>query len=1857
MTKRAPIYLLMGLGAIILLSALVMMLTPLKASKTLPPYNTAFDSYLSAFTAGEISKQSDIKIRFAMPMVDTTLVDQKLDADWFDMDPFSKGKLSWEDTRTLVFKPDQPLESRSLYKVNVEMSALIPDIDPALTNFNFYFRTQPQSFKLEMLGNESSEDEQGRFQRVKGIIRALDREAGENIEKIVAASLAGEAVQINWKHDEEARVYHFEIDSIERKVDPQNLLISWDAAKIDLQGEGEKSIEIPALGNFKTNQILAFDGTTPYVQIEFSEPLQPNQNLNGLIRIGDQQITYVIDGNHVKVFPRRRIQGNVAVTVLAGIENRKGHRIQEDFSTTLTFEEAKPALKLVGKGVIIPQSKNLPFIFEAIGLHAVEVRIIKIYEDNIQQFLQINRIGEENELKRVGRIVARKTIALNADKSQNLRQWNTHALDLSTLINTEPGAIYQVAIGFNKSQYIDACETQAEVVTRNMKPEKDMLAVDWDWDTFEEEAEDSYWGYWEEDYRYDNRNNPCKDEYYHSGRVIKRNVLASDLGLIAKRGDDEMFVAVTDLKTTQPLSNVQLEVYNYQQQLLTSVRTDAEGKADLRLTKKPYLLVAKSGKQRGYLRLDDGTSLSLSRFDIQGVTYHKGIKGYMYGERGVWRPGDEMYLNFMLEDKEQSLPADHPVSFELFNPRGQRVDQIIRNSGVGNIYSFTTQTAKDAPTGNYLARVKVGGATFEKSLKVETIVPNRLKLILDFGVDALSNKTKNLRSELAVTWLHGAIARNMDAEVKVTLRQGSTQFAKYLDYEFNDPSRRFNSEEKVLFEGQLDENGKAEIPCNIQASNAAPGQLVANFVGRVMEPGGNASTDRFSLPFHPYDVYAGVKLPKGDVARGMLLTDVDHPVNIVTVDTKGNPVSREGVKVKLYKLNWKWWWDKSADEDLGAYIGRNHSRLISEGVVNTVNGKGSWALRVNYPQWGRYLVHVEEPGGHATGKIVYIDWPGWAGRAQSDNPGGAKMLVFAADKSTYQVGEKATLTIPSGQEGRALVSIESGARIITSYWVDAQKGSTSFSFPITSEMAPNVYAHVSLLQPHAQTQNDLPMRLYGVIPIKVEDPQTKLEPVLTMADQLAPLEEVVIKVGEKGGGPMTYTVAVVDEGLLGLTRFKTPNPHGHFYRREALKVKTWDVFDDVVGAYGGELTSLLSIGGDGDAAGADGKKPDRFKPVVKVLGPFQLAAGETNTHRFMMPNYIGAVRTMVVASHQGAYGKADKETPVKKPLMVLGTLPRVLGPGEEIQLPVSIFALEDYVKNVSIQVETDGMFEAMGSKSQTMTFSDVGEKMATFGLRVKEEIGTGYVKITARSGSEVAVYETDILIRPSNPRLYKSYATVINPGENWKRRFRPVGMAGTNNGVLEISNIPPINLGKRLQYLIRYPYGCIEQTTSSVFPQVYLSTLMELSEEQKDEVDRNIRAGIQRLQSFQVGSGGLAYWPGNGEANEWGTNYAGNFLLEAQEAGYTLPTDFLQKWIGYQTEKARSWSYAATQGHDVTQAYRLYLLALAKAEDMGSMNRMRQSTTSLSTPAKWYLAAAYHLAGQSDMAKRLSKALSKEVKDYVELSNTFGSSVRDKALIVQALAAMNRRGEAADLVQQLSDKLCEDSWMNTQATAYALVAMAKYVGKDGISKKMNFTYAVNSGKMESGSSTKALWQTKVRSEENGAVEIKNAGKSLLFARLILDGIPYREDTAQVAEGLRLDISYLDQNGKALDVSRIRQGEDLTAIVSITNTGRRGLYEELALEQVFPAGWEIHNHRLDGSNPGGSQPEYQDIRDDRVYSFLDLGNGETKNIHVKLTASYLGKYYLPAVSVHAMYDKSINARKAGKWVKVVSQLGN
>lgn len=340
---------------------------------------------------------------------------------------------------------------------------------------------------------------------------------------------------------------------------------------------------------------------------------------------------------------------------------------------------------------------------------------------------------------------------------------------------------------------------------------------------------------------------------------------------------------------------------------------------------------------------------------------------------------------------------------------------------------------------------------------------------------------------------------------------------------------------------------------------------------------------------------------------------------------------------------------------------------------------------------------------------------------------------------------------------------------------------------------------------------------------------------------------------------MTYSVAIVDEGLLDLTRFKTPDPHEAFYAREALGVKNFHLFDYVIGAWGGDLERILTIGGDAEGGPVKQKNANRFKPVVQYLGPFHLGKGEKQSKTFRLPSSIGSVRAMVVAAHDGSYGAIEKTIAVKKPLMMLATMPRILGPGETIKLPVTIFAMENSIKNINVTLQANPFLEVVGASAQATSFTQTREQMLYFDVKVKPNVGIGKVKLLASSGNEKADYEVELDIRNPNPPVTSVSEITLAPGQQWNTMATAIGVAATSTAVVEISSLPGMNLQKRLDYLIEYPHGCIEQTTSAVFPQLVLNQLTDLDDYKKPLVDKNVKAGIARMQNFQRPDGGFSY--------------------------------------------------------------------------------------------------------------------------------------------------------------------------------------------------------------------------------------------------------------------------------------------------------------------------------------------------------------------------------------------------------------
>lgn len=1079
--------------------------------------------------------------------------------------------------------------------------------------------------------------------------------------------------------------------------------------------------------------------------------------------------------------------------------------------------------------------------------------------------------------------------------------------------------------------------------------------------------------------------------------------------------------------------------------------------------------------------------------------------------------------------------------------------------------------------------------------------------------------------------------------------------------------KTLRQKKQVVFEAEVDANGEADFNPEIFVGDNAPGMLTANFVTRVFEKGGDFSIDRTSIEYSPYLSYVGVNVPEGTMYGNTLETGKDHVVEIATLDGNGKPISQKNVGVKVYKVSWKWWWD-SYDNNIASYLTNTSTVTIYNSTINTTNGRGTFVLRVNQPEYGRYYVQITDPvSGHTTGKFVYIDWP-YEYRMERTNSENATMLSFSTDKEKYNTGESVTVKFPSSNNGRALITLETGTKLIKKYTIPTKAGETEFKFETSDDMAPNVFVHVTLLQPHANTMNDAPIRLYGVAPILVEDPKTHLNPVITMPESIRPNTTVDIAVNESSGKEMTYTLAIVDDGLLDLTSFKTPQPWDHFYAREALGVKTWDMYDEVLGAFNAQLTKILAVGGDGNVEVKKPTKANRFEPMVRFVGPFYLPAGSKKSHKITIPNYVGSVRVMVVAGHQSKYGSAEKTVTVKNPLMVLGTLPRVLSPTEEVVLPVNIFAMETNIKEVTVQVTTNDMVELVGDKSKFVKFSAIGDEVVNFKLKVAKKMGIAKISIIAKSGSETAKYDFEVDVRSPNPIITEVTEMAITAGKSWSPTLNFNGIEGTNKATIELSAFPSINLNQRLKYLINYPHGCLEQITSTVFPQLSLNNLMELPTDYKISIENNIKGGIDKLRLFQTYSGGFGYWQGSTEASEWATNYAGHFMLEAEAKGYKLPSGLKENWLKFQKKKADAFTTPKTitpinanaiAFDELIQSYRLFTLALAGSADLGAMNRLRERT-GLMTQTKWRLAACYHLVGQFDIAKSMVANLTTTIQPYQELSNTFGNDTRDMAMILETMVIMNDP-QSASIAKRLAEKMNQDIYMNTQTSAYSLLAISKFIGASKTTNTMQFSYSYN-GKNIATKTTKAPLYSDVILE-NGAsahkIEINNTGTSILYAKMVVEGIPIIGDISTTESNVKLLVKYKDMNGNTILPDKLEQGLDFIAEVTVFNPGTRGKLKEMTLSQMFPSGWEIHNARMDNfeSATDAGSFDYQDIRDDRVYTYYELDKGKSKVFQIKLNATYMGKFYLPTIITEAMYDQTITSRVGGKWVEVVKPGGN
>lgn len=1700
--------------------------------------------------------------------------------------------------------PDKPLENEAVYKCSIRLGDLVENCSEK--NFVFEFSTPVPLFDYNAELKTADEPENTFY--IEGIVATTDYVAPSFIEKNVTAGPGRHTLE--WNHSEDGKGHTFRSENIPAEKNPFEIYIRRDFSPYSKKGEITDTLRIPAEGSFEVMEIKVKQDPQR-IEIFLSTPVEKTAQINNFITLGNVKYKYAADKNKITLYPQSQLSGALTLTIDKGLKNTKGEGLEKDYTAGLSFGESAPVIKFLSKGMLLPPGNNMTILFQAANYAKARVRVKRIFENNLLQFLQDNNEEEGYNLYNVAKTIADTTLVLGAPGSESLTGLLNYGLRLDRIIAARPGDIYRIEI-------------------RGAEP-------------LVEEEENA----WESDYYFGT---------YDTYAERSRNIYATNMAMIVKGNDrNEYTVFVTDIMSGRPVQGALVQAFSPVNQLLAEGFTDPQGKISLTTDEEAYTVLASKNNDKSFIKVQKGRSLSVSDFDVGGTRDESGVQAFIFGERGVWRPGDTLHVCVIPYFGIGKTPENYPVVAELYNPKGQLVSSRVENNTVG-ILAYDFPTSSNALTGRWEVKIKIGNETFSKGLKVETVKPNRLKISLDLENGEYLNP-EDTDGEVKVEWLYGAPGRELTCDIKARLSNAATTFKNYADYTFRDFTRTFYTDEYEIASGATDPNGIYRLPRKMDVDfSRAPGFIDAALTVRAFEPSGEFSAVSFNERISPFSSYIGMYIPEEKAQWGDKYLDKnkEHTLRIVTVDARGIPVPVPEADVEIYQVSWRWWWN-SAEGGTASYSADSDMRPVKNYKVKLTDGSGTLSLSWKYENYGYYFIRVTDPqSGHACSYTYLVSDADYGNSAAAEGEGSAR-LSTTLDKESYRVGETALLTIPSAKNTRALVCLEKGGTILKSFWVNCGPDKTIISIPIEKRMLPNIYAYVTLIQPHERTLNDAPIRMYGIQRIKVEDEQSVLYPQLETPDQIKPESELTVGIKEKNGRPMGYVLMVTDEGLLSLTNFKTPDPWKYIYAQQASGITTWDLFDRIIGAYGGKIEQLFAIGGDDELmqSRAPQEGAMRFKPIARVIGPFSLPARGKAVHKIRIPQYIGSVRVMAVATDGWAMGGASRNVAVKKPVMVQATLPRTVATQEEISLPVTLFTLEDNVGKVDISVGTNDKFEVIGASSVTEDSREADEKVIYFKLKAKDTPGTGKITVTAKSSQDVSREDIEINVLNPTPRISTSESFVLKPHEKKSVEFALAGEPQTNTANIEVSTVPSLNLGFRLRYLIDYPHGCLEQITSSAFAQLEVYNFLD-NPQLKKQAENNIAYALGKLPDYLLPDGSLSYWPGSRDVSRWGTIYAAQFLLAAQESGYAIPARLKESVFGY-LEK-----FTGKRDNNFTeQAYALYVLTLDRNPQPGAMNRLREETPQLPNDAKWLLSAAYALNNKPSVAKEILKTVGTQEKTN-SFSYTFDSPERTTAFALNTYMALGDTDQAFRTAQILSGYLNNPrQYLSTQSTAWCLLTLSDFIRTQKTGTP-DVTVIAGQGKYDlSGERTilereiETGGNQKVTGKGTSAVlpvTIENKGDNSVYCNLTSTGIPAKMEAKAQASGLRLHVEYYDAQGQPLSYANIAQGTDFYTVVTITNTSMQN-YTNMVLEQKFASGWEIVNRRINSNAEYPDGITYQDIRDDRIHTYFNLEKQKSISIKTGLTATYRGKFYLPPVSCQAMYDGNVFASDTGSWCTV------
>jgi hypothetical protein len=1175
---------------------------------------------------------------------------------------------------------------------------------------------------------------------------------------------------------------------------------------------------------------------------------------------------------------------------------------------------------------------------------------------------------------------------------------------------------------------------------------------------------------------------------------------------------------------------------------------------------------------------------------------------------------------------------------------------------------FAQEEGDSSPSGDVLGRTE---------FFVEEFVPNRIKVSAS-APEARQSTSVPLELTVRAEEMFGQAAGGR--RVKVTMQAVPAPFtpAGYEGFTFGDSERKYASPLVELDPQELDDEGRRTFPLSVPDAAPPPAALKVVIQATVMDSGGRGVTSVLERTLDPVPYYLGLK----NATDGFLKPGAEGRFDIVGVlpDASITTSDTLALNAEISRVKYN---SVLRRNDRQSYQYETSRELTSVQKMQLVLNAGRGNLLWTPNETGSFLIRLEDPAtGSAVSQIVYVSSGIWSEQSWSlEKP---ESLELKLDRSEYGVSDTARLLVKSPFAGTLFLTLEQD-KVLTSSVHQMPTNTLEVGIPLSADIMPNAFATAVVVRPVRPAEKWLPHRAAGTVNIPVSPATRRLGVDITAPTEVRPEQKLKLslRVGDLTTSeprPAQVTVWAVDEGVLSLTGFETPDPIDFFYCLRRLGVQSADNFANLMPDLIQPAVASSHTGGDG-GLGMRRLSPisaERVKPVVLWAGTQNADSSGMVNVQFDVPRFMGRLRVMAVAATGPRFGSGEATVFVRGPVMVQDNLPRFLAPGDRAEASFVVFNNTDVPLTGTLNLKVSGPLKFRDDQSNAAAERKIsfggkdgiaarGQEAVRVNLSASPMAGVARVSFDATAGEVKYGDETEIPVRPAAPFVQRSGFQRLAAGSEARVDIASLdALAGTTSGSLMVSAMPEVRLSGALRHLVNYPYGCLEQTVSSAFPLMNLAAALGSDLPRgmiAESVPSVVQTAVDRILMMQKWNGGMSMWMGGDDEWLWGTVYAAHFLTEARREGYVVPAGEYDGLLG----RLESLLADGQKGMESDRAYAAWVLAMAGKSPRDRMELLLDQRETLTPEGRALLAGAYMAIGEGAQAgKLLAETGSGDAATSVAraTSGNLRSANRENAILL--LARLQHDPTAAE-VPTLADRLYNGmnergDWGTTQDTAFALLALERYE-KVRQESQQPFRAEVHvEGRVLSATEKEPLTLNEYLGGKKVTVALTGPGAAYAFWRA--EGVPQQPPREPVAEGLTVKKRFLNRQGEEMNLEKgLKQGDFV--VVEITLETRRTL-NNLIIEDLLPAGFEVENPNLktaetilggEGDQEGDMSGVRTEVRDDRMIAFVDGVAGQKQVFRYAIRAVTPGEYTLPPVQVSCMYDPEVRALQPGGRVEI------